>query len=392
MSEQEPFLEVELSFCGKKSFFSLDEVEAWIKEEIDFWQWPEKFDHRKRDGNPRAVINAITQSLNQILGAVRNIRDNHLDEETSRLKNRLGALLVGTYKAYEPNQKNQIYLHSSQPEAQYIHSLIESDPTRAAFVAGYFMRQPNLPIDNYGFFDGAVAATLYDLGIKGTCEAQQVALEASHRDWSSKVSEAETINQNNTKAAQEWEKQTEEDRSKQTQRFDEFLEKNQTDVDEFKKRIKAEIALKGPVTYWQEKASDHTVKSWWFGGFTIFAFIVVGTAIFATIEYFAPDLTLDHIKLRHIGLLAIGATVGVWLIRILVRNYLSHVHLSHDASERVAMMKTYLALLEEGKLEDKHRNLVLQALFRPASTGIVKDDAAPPFMAEWLKRTTGTDN
>ena len=55
------------------------------------------------------------------------------------------------------------------------------------------------------------------------------------------------------------------------------------------------------------------------------------------------------------------------------------------------MMQTYLALIKEGKLEDNHRNLILQALFRPASTGIVKDDAAPPFMTEWLKRTTGTD-
>ena len=124
----------------------------------------------------------------------------------------------------------------------------------------------------------------------------------------------------------------------------------------------------------------------------ILAFIGVGWSVDATITHFGPDLTLNEITLRHIGLLTVAATMGVWLIRLLVRNYLSHVHLAHDAAERVAMMQTYLALIEEGKLQDEgHRNLILQALFRPASSGIVKDDASPPFMAEWLKRTTGTD-
>ena len=54
------------------------------------------------------------------------------------------------------------------------------------------------------------------------------------------------------------------------------------------------------------------------------------------------------------------------------------------------MLQTYLALLREGgKLDGNTHTLILQALFRPSSTGIVRDDASPPFMAQWLKMTTG---
>ncbi|MCP4539940.1 MAG: hypothetical protein GY832_22600 [Chloroflexi bacterium] len=99
------------------------------------------------------------------------------------------------------------------------------------------------------------------------------------------------------------------------------------------------------------------------------------------------------VEIWKLGLVAIIATIGVWAIRVLVRLLMSNIHLHDDAAERRTMLLTYLALLREGELpEGDVRQLILQALFRPSSTGIVKDDAAPPFMAQWLKLTTGIDN
>jgi hypothetical protein len=49
---------------------------------------------------------------------------------------------------------------------------------------------------------------------------------------------------------------------------------------------------------------------------------------------------------------------------------------------------TYLSLMEGDQLTSKEdRQLILQALFRPASDGIVKDEGVPFSLAEVLTRT-----
>jgi hypothetical protein len=37
---------------------------------------------------------------------------------------------------------------------------------------------------------------------------------------------------------------------------------------------------------------------------------------------------------------------------------------------------------------EQQRELILQILFRPSATGIVKDDASPPIIAKWLNMIT----
>jgi hypothetical protein len=97
-------------------------------------------------------------------------------------------------------------------------------------------------------------------------------------------------------------------------------------------------------------------------------------------------------QLWQVTQLALVAVFGVWIMRLLVRLLLSNTHLHTDASERRTMMLTYLAMMRERQLpEDGSRKLILQALFRPSSTGIIKDDASPPFMAEWIRATVGKD-
>lgn len=45
-----------------------------------------------------------------------------------------------------------------------------------------------------------------------------------------------------------------------------------------------------------------------------------------------------------------------------------------DTDERVAMIKTYLAFSNEGKVEAVDRALILAPIFKSASDGIVRDD------------------
>lgn len=78
----------------------------------------------------------------------------------------------------------------------------------------------------------------------------------------------------------------------------------------------------------------------------------------------------------RVATLGLVGVIGVWATRLIVRMFLSHIHLETDSAERVTMVKTYLSLLEAEALPtDDDRKLILEALFRPASDGIVKEDA-----------------
>lgn len=62
--------------------------------------------------------------------------------------------------------------------------------------------------------------------------------------------------------------------------------------------------------------------------------------------------------------------------------------LASAPAERVVMARTYLSLLEGDRLASKEdRQLILQALFRPALDSIVKDEGVPFSLAEVLTRT-----
>ncbi len=85
MSEKKPFLEINLPF-GRTVFYSVDDVDEWVKKELKFWKWPEDFDrHIRHDCNPQNIINAIYSPLHEIDAAVNNIKKNHNEDTINNL-------------------------------------------------------------------------------------------------------------------------------------------------------------------------------------------------------------------------------------------------------------------------------------------------------------------
>jgi hypothetical protein len=79
--------------------------------------------------------------------------------------------------------------------------------------------------------------------------------------------------------------------------------------------------------------------------------------------------------------------LAFWFLRILSKIFLSQLHAWSDAQERVTMVRTYLSLLQDEKgLGAEDRRLILEALFRPAPSGIIKDDGVPPAMFDMISR------
>jgi len=67
----------------------------------------------------------------------------------------------------------------------------------------------------------------------------------------------------------------------------------------------------------------------------------------------------------------------VWLSRILLKIIFSNLHLKEEAYEKETMIVTYLALLKEGGgLRESDRSLILEAIFRPSTNGLIKDESS----------------
>ena len=71
-------------------------------------------------------------------------------------------------------------------------------------------------------------------------------------------------------------------------------------------------------------------------------------------------------------------TLIIWFIRLVVKVFLSNLHLLSDANERETMILTYLAFeREENTLKDTDRDLILPSIFRVSANGFIKDDSSP---------------
>ncbi len=147
-----------------------------------------------------------------------------------------------------------------------------------------------------------------------------------------------------------------------------------------------QIALDAPVDYWLKKARAHSEEAEYYRNLLIwfFVFLPLGlgwgfheAAQFLTGAQGGDDNHPSAVYFIVSGALLVMSTLGFWVGRLLTKLYLSAQHLRTDADERAVMTKTYLALTKERATSEAERHIILSALFRNSSDGIVRDDGMP---------------
>ncbi|MEN2787851.1 DUF6161 domain-containing protein [Sphingomonas qilianensis] len=168
------------------------------------------------------------------------------------------------------------------------------------------------------------------------------------------------------------------------QRFGEATETSIDAINAVRMTYQEFMKLKAPVEYWQAKSVEHKFaekKAWrtltsYFG----IAIIALAVTFYAAVALLLSSTTKATSPIVAVivsaGLAAISALI-FWVGRILTKLYLSEHHLRYDASERAVMTETYLSLTETGAATESDRQIILGALFRSSSDGIVKDDGMP---------------
>ena len=169
---------------------------------------------------------------------------------------------------------------------------------------------------------------------------------------------------------------------------DDWMEEIANAVREFKQTeeaYKSFMGLRAPAEYWEKKSQEHgaakttdlTNVKWYFGGMiTVLSVLFVAAGCLIYDVHNAKNEPVALYVLISAGL-AVLSTIGFWIGRILTKLYLSEHHLKTDAEERRVMIMTYLALVENGAASPEEKTIVLNAIFRSTSDGIVKDDGLP---------------
>ena len=174
-------------------------------------------------------------------------------------------------------------------------------------------------------------------------------------------------------------------RDRQVRRFQRGHDARIQSIEATERHYKEELKLKSSVTYWSDKSSKHRSTSWLMTrislGYATAVSVVVGLGGFVWLPSRLDKLAQGPQQIQ-VGYLLISVSIALltimfWVGRVISRLYLSERHMASDAEERAVMAQTYLALATDDLVAEGDRALVLTALFRSGSDGIVRDDAAP---------------
>ena len=374
---------------SERKFNDLGELQEFVESERDAWLWLEKvYLLDKALEKVREPFNRYIGEVSEFIGEYQKHQNNqkYIDESLSVLKN-----------------KTQFAVHqglilSASTEAQFIFKLKDSRGGQIAAYSLAFLRNIKVDFSTALAIEGAYWAMQYKQGSTETVEAHQKALELMKHSWVVKFGKKhKELQEKNDEFISEIEGlrnkfdslilEAEAQKAEQKESFEAEFKKTQKKLADLERTYDEKLALRAPVEYWDKKRVHHQFVMWWMAMVTALSAVAI-TVIFAWVAYdLFEATTLSTVQLWKLGIMLAISSFGVWLIRLLSKIFISNLHLRTDADERVTMIKTYLALLLEGSgPKDDERQLILQTLFRPSSTGFIKEDGPTGFYEAILNR------
>ena len=146
-----------------------------------------------------------------------------------------------------------------------------------------------------------------------------------------------------------------------------------------KQKLHVEFALSEPVKYWKARKFWNYVMAGVLYVATIAGVYWVGSGAFDIAEEYGwirlllllPSEAGEWGRVAVLGL-ALGLIVA--LVRIPLNRANGYLHLGNDAGERVAAIRTFLALRAADHIKEAEIEAVVTRIFMPANDGVVKDD------------------
>ncbi len=370
---------------GIKEFTSPQEMVEWLNAERKFYcQICSFVSERELNHKVRSRWDEFERNTGSLIATISSHPENAPATQGTR------SAIIDTFN--NSYGKNTL-IYSKSLAGDTINALVANQQIgEAVGFAGYLMRLDAMPATIQGL-RGAMLAHGFERGTIDTVEALTTALQ-QYRSDSERVFAEQKQKQNGliedlAKACEDAKSKTADLETEHKQ----VIDAAKKEWDQLKATYDTKLALEAPVTYWEKKANHHkNLGRYWGGVFLALLSVFVWAGI--SICHWAldpsipvPDPSKWHPEYWHVATLVTVGLAAIWILRVVMRMFLSNVHLGTDAKERMTMVETYLALMKsEAKLDEKERAIILTSLFRPATSGVVKDDGAPVTVGEWATK------
>ncbi len=161
--------------------------------------------------------------------------------------------------------------------------------------------------------------------------------------------------------------------------FEKFLEESESGLNDLKMKYEEDLRYSPSVKYWQDAGKEYKAQGKRWVDYlivTLVAGLICFTILFDTwLEGQAIAVELDTVQ----GVILFGTVLAIFafLVRTLSRLTFSAYHLMRDAGERELLTHLYLSLINEKKMDESSRDIILQALFSRTETGLLTGDSSP---------------
>ncbi|KAF0173854.1 MAG: hypothetical protein FD161_3722 [Limisphaerales bacterium] len=387
-------LEVDFGFpLGKRSFQSHQELLVWWEKERTFWN---RILNDKAAQSAGDIRSFLTQPLNQCDRTLREGAQPWTSESSPNQTDALKNWMRNAKSVLEGHYLNGTLFLADSPKGQFLSGYFEKRGALAAVYAASFLLRLGHMNQSYLKQEAEFAAFCFQEGLANRADAEISALKQAEAEWQ----ESRRIHGEEMKAlkgeAAEWgEKQGallnafREDTKTLKGGFDTMMKDADGDLARIKATYDRKLALHAPVLYWRAKSFRHGRAATQIGRWTLSA-VVASTALLMWVAYeflVSPIHKQPNWKpeLGNFFAVVLIGSVLVWLMRELVKLWLSEVHLRHDAQFRIALLRTYLSLLKGEKgIGDKDQSALVAALYRPTPDGVVKEDTTPASLLDFI--------
>lgn len=355
----------------------IDNFESFIKKESDFWS-KANFSPANQFVSVYNQVSTMLQSLKSSKPSPENEKQ-HIDQAWNKI--------VGHYKNLIKQNK---IIFSNNPISGFLKDLSKENTYQASSAFNYFISQVSSINASKDNFLGALKA--YEFEHQGNNqivkrrEQEEKSLDHLRSEWIQKTDELLHDFNDLKLKLEDWRNEftsKHEDRqTSEAKSIEKFIVDKDSKLKELEGLYEEKLKLEGPAKYWRYRIKKHrTAGQWWFTLFS--ASIIWLIVIILSILYNLPEafnyrlFSGDPQAIKGIILLATIISFGAYFSKVLSKLTFSSFHLQRDAEEREQLTLVYLALIKSGSLKENERDLILQALFSRADTGLLGGDSSP---------------
>lgn len=423
-------IDVEIDFGNRgevQRIHAVSDFNEWISEELKFWGWLNQGPAKKAFQSCRDLNNGFLQPLHSLTSVIerfkqpwQNIRTDsdslltnldgkepdevtldQLEKSKAVAKTTVDSMRTELKDTFHNIIQQNIYIFRFEPEAEFVLELSKKDPSEAVFTLNFLIEGNGVNIQRSAEISGQVSAVLFRKNLNRKVGPDNAAFKTATKTWSRELEgyrvdyeklkmQFDELTERNQNTANNWQTKTE----SMSKDFKGQLEANDVDLDNLKETYESHMTLSAPTHYWKKKLVGHgrniqTIRKY-LNVAVLFSLIIVGLAAFTLLPEFYPS---DSIPWRNLGLFFLISTVVFWILRLLVKLLLSNIHLHADANERVVMIQTFLSMVRhkgaDQGLGKENIAMALTPIFRPSTTGVIKDDSGPTTFGEQLFKSIG---